>query len=643
LVNTNVMRPLFLFLVSIVFTSAFAQTEQSNFTINRIHPKTGLPYLITVNSTGFNSPNAENLDFWIQNNLNANSQFRLKYKTVLTSRDSKTHMRFQQYYGKYPVESGEVILHLKSNKATHLSGMFFPNLNLNSVVNISKESAIQIALADYQNAVFMWEIPEEENILKWLKKNDKATYFPNPELMFISTGDSFKNSDFRLAYKVDVYASEPHQREWIYIDAENGEIVDREDQICTIHVEGTAHTRYHGIHKITCDSIRSDSFELFDSQRGQGIRTTDVKIIGLDSGSREFTDSDGIWNNVNKEQDEVASDVHWGSEMTYDYFKNFHNRLSYDDSDGFILSKVHFGNKYNNANWNGSFARYGDGDGISYSPLTSIDVVAHELTHGVTRTSSNLRYKDESGALNESFSDIFGKTIEYYSDSANFNWLMGDKFSLKNLPFRDMSFPLNRNHPKYYEGEKYYTGSLDNGGVHINSGVQNYWYYLLTEGGSGIRETDSMPFEVKKIGFEKAGQIAYLNLTAYLYRDAFYEESCYFAIQSAIDIFGEGSFEVGQVKNAWYAVGFLSREELSTPNLNNQKSKWSVFPNPSNQTIQISNPSVFQEVNIELIDYTGKSIQKTRLSPNQKLDISSLANGVYFIRINNTMLKWIKA
>ncbi|MEZ4805106.1 MAG: M4 family metallopeptidase [Bacteroidia bacterium] len=152
-------------------------------------------------------------------------------------------------------------------------------------------------------------------------------------------------------------------------------------------------------------------------------------------------------------------------------------------------------------------------------------------------------------------------------------------------------------------------GNLDNGGVHINSGVQNYWYYLLTEGGSGIREKDSMPFEVKKIGFEKAGQIAYLNLSAYLYRDAFYEESCYFSIQAAIDLFGEGSFEVGQVKNAWYAVGFLSLEELSTPELDNQKGKWSVYPNPGNQTIQISNPSIFSEAKIELLDYTGKSIK----------------------------------
>ncbi|MEZ4805105.1 MAG: PepSY domain-containing protein [Bacteroidia bacterium] len=334
------MRQILLFLLSFVLTSIYAQTNSENFTINRIHPKTGLPYLISINGAGYNLPNAENLDFWIQNNLNANSKFQLKYKTSITSRDGKTHLRFQQYYDKYAVESGELILHLKSNKATHLSGMFFPNLNLSSNISVSKESAIQIALAEYQNAVFMWEIPGEENILKWLKRNNKATYYPNPELMFISTSDSFKNSDFRLAYKVDVYASEPHQREWIYIDAETGEIIDRENQICTIHVEGIAHTRYHGIHKITCDSIQSDSFELFDSQRGQGIRTTDVKIIGLDSGSREFTDSDGIWNNVNKEQDEVATDVHWGSEMTYDYFKNYHNRLSYDDSDGFILSKV---------------------------------------------------------------------------------------------------------------------------------------------------------------------------------------------------------------------------------------------------------------------------------------------------------------
>ena len=126
--------------------------------------------------------------------------------------------------------------------------------------------------------------------------------------------------------------------------------------------------------------------------------------------------------------------------------------------------------------WTGSFAAYGKGDGLKFNPWVSLDIVGHEVSHGVTQSSAGLIYQNESGALNESFSDIFGEMIENYTDDPN-DWLMGDDRTDGFI--RSMSNPKDKSDPDTYKGTNWKTTSGDNWGVHTNSGVQNYWFFLL--------------------------------------------------------------------------------------------------------------------------------------------------------------------
>ena len=195
--------------------------------------------------------------------------------------------------------------------------------------------------------------------------------------------------------------------------------------------------------------------------------------------------------------------------MTYDYFlKNF-GRNSFDGNGAKIRSYIHYRSNYVNAFWNGYVMTYGDGNGSSWYPLTSVDICGHEVTHAVTTNSAGLIYRYESGALNESFSDIFGVTVDFTTRPGQANWIMGDEFG---TIFRDMSDPNSMGHPDTYLGNYWSdtcVGCYDQGGVHINSNVQNYWYYLLSEGGSGTNDNGDS-YNVNSIGLNSASLIAYM-------------------------------------------------------------------------------------------------------------------------------------
>lgn len=633
------MSKLFLLISLSICSSITAQTN--GFTVNYINPKTSQPGLITFDSQSQNRPSFENASSWFVDNLNANQNFQLKYKSTFKDQFGMSHLKYAQYFKNYKVESGEVIIHAKGSDITSLNGRYFPQLDIPTNLNITSDEALNIALKLYPEAVFMWEVGYEERLLKLQTGKSNSSYRPVPELLIMALKDSGRNSDFRLAYKIDVYVHTPHSREWIYIDAETGEVLSRTEQICTIDKVGIAHTKYSGIRSINCDSIGTDSFILNDLTRGNGILTIDARVISVDDSTRNFLDTDNVWNNVNQYKDEVATDVHWGTATTYDFYFNKFGRNGYDDSGTKVISKVHVRKNYNNAYWNGTMAHYGDGDGVKFTPLTSLDICAHELSHGVTGKSAGLIYKNESGALNESFSDIFAKCVQHDADSAGLTWLIADQIVIgTGKPFRSLSNPKLYNNPRYYYGQYFYTGSGDNGGVHINSGVQNYWFYLLTQGGSGVRELDQKPFNVTGIGMHKGGMIAYQNLTAYLNSFSEYVDACYLSIDAAKQIFGNNSDEVRQVQNAWYAVGLFDFTDIEDKNA--FSNRWTVSPNPGSTLIKVSNPYDYETYDLEIIDMTGKSVLGTKTSTNENIDVSALETGVYFIRINGSVLKWVK-
>lgn len=635
------MRKLYVF-VCLLFCFFYSAKAQ-DFKIGYYHPKSGLPASIIFPANSNNYPGPENAGRWMIDNLHANSAFRLKYQKSTTGLDSMQHLRYKQYYGRFPVESGDVIMHIKHGRTSSLNGLFFPNLHIDTSIALSSAQALDIAMKLFPDAVFQWQIEEEEQILKLATNNPQASYFPKPELLVYPIGDKGRNEDFRLAYMLDVYVNEPHTRQHIYIDAMTGAVLSQVEQICTVDRTAIANTLYAGQQSIVCDSVAPDSFYLRETGRGGGIITYDVRRVSQDDSIRIFMDNDEVWNNVNAFHDEAATDAHWGAEMTYDFYKNVFNRDSYNDSGGALISRVHFGQNYNNAFWNGQLMSYGDGDGNKFGPFTSIDICGHELTHGVTQFSAALNYQDESGALNESFSDIFGKCIEHYSNAPNFDWIIGGRIALNgHAPLRDMAHPNTFSQPGFYFGQfffDYNSSQQDQGGVHTNSGIQNLWFYLLCQGGSGFREDNGHPYKVDSIGMDKASRICYLSLTSYLYPGAQYLDACMLSLDAARSLYGQGSFEYNQVRTAWIAVGVISETSIADHSAANG---WSLLPNPASNAITLSNSS-FANISVaEVCDVTGRTIAQYHFVPGEAIDISSLSTGVYFVKVNDVTMKFVK-
>jgi len=306
-------------------------------------------------------------------------------------------------------------------------------------------------------------------------------------------------------------------------------------------------------------------YRLRETSRGEGIATINAENA---MGFSNYVDFVQDTFPIMSEDMRAGVGIHWASEMTYDYFQETFGRNSYDNDGGAIISYADWkeGNEQNNAFWAGAFAAYGAGDGELRGSWGAIDVVGHEISHGITDHSANLIYQGESGALNESFSDIFGAAVEFYAEGRDKgDWLTGEDVFKDFGALRSMLNPKARFDPDTYLGEYWYNtaNTNDNGGVHTNSGVQNHWFYLLTEGGSGEND-DGVSYQVTGIGLDDASAIAYRNLIHYLLPDSRYMDAATYSIQAAEDLFGEDSQQVLSTRSAWEAVGIYMDPRLFT-------------------------------------------------------------------------------
>jgi bacillolysin len=351
---------------------------------------------------------------------------------------------------------------------------------------------------------------------------------------------------YKLSYKFDVFSTQPLSRKFIFVDAQTGELVTEQNQLHDADAPCTGTARYSCSNPVSITADNQGSF-----YRLRESSTRKVETYTANNGTAyAFFDITSTDNNFN--EDQTATAVHWSTEKTYDYYKNTHNRNSFDGTNGKLMSWVHFDVGYDNAFWNGSWMTYGDGS--MFSPLVSTDVVGHEITHGITQYTANLTYSYEPGALNESFSDIFGTVVEFYADPTCSDWKIGEDITAGGQGIRNMQNPNLHGQPDTYLGTYWYAGNGDNGGVHYNSGVQNYWFYLLCQGGSGTNDNGTA-YNVTAIGMTKAARIAYRMLTVYLTATSQYSDTRAAAIQAATDLYGASSPELTQVVNAWCAVG----------------------------------------------------------------------------------------
>jgi Zn-dependent metalloprotease len=474
----------------------------------------------------------------------------LKVLNVFVDEMSMAHTLLQQTFHDVPVLGGELIVHLNSDGSLFtVTDSLVRGLQVNTRPDLTEVKAKNIAIAEYGCG-------------------DCLTFPPKVDMLVFR----HKNRD-HLVYRVQLRREDgsPDTAMPVYlIDAHTGKTLFSYDNLQTGAAVGTGVSLYSGT--VSIDTYQDSAGTYYMEDLTRKIGTFDNRNgtgDSLDSSLFRFTDTDNFWDSSTQR---AGVDAHYGTAKTYDYFLNVHGRRGIDGSGGpasfysvdgvtgLISSKVHYGVNYKNAFWNGAYMTYGDGDGVTFTPFATLDICGHEITHGVTQNTAQLTYSGESGALNESMSDVFGAMVERYVRGENANtWLNGEDAYTPGTPgdaFRYMDEPHRASEKGYTADDdpdhysERYTGTADNGGVHINSGIANKAFYLLAKGG-----THHLGGSMTGIGADAAAQIWYKALTTYMTSGTQFGDAVFATLNAAAVLYGSGSTNYNAVAQAWNLCG----------------------------------------------------------------------------------------
>ncbi|MFJ5780008.1 M4 family metallopeptidase [Streptomyces sp. NPDC093094] len=509
--------------------------------------------------------------------------------STLVDPDGTTHTRLDRTYKGIPVLGGDLVVHLKRNGAWRgISQTLGAPLNLASRASVAADRAVAEALAarDGLRGISGVKTDGEPRLVV-----DATGSTPRLAWEVTTTGTQYDGTPSRLA---------------TYVDAASGKVIRDVQQIRSLRA--TDVTKAAAASGDTAESQDSRAFdEAKARQRAsdgslQGVPATgrtlysgdvELGVVPLADGyvmqdpahGWSFTTdmlnlSDGplcstegyCWNGVpvaedttvfgdgtTDARDSAAADAQYGTDVTWDYYNDVHKRQGIWDIPVGSYNRVHYQHKYVNAFWDGEKMTYGDGDGVEFGPLTSLDVAGHEMSHGVTENTARLAYFGEAGGLNEATSDVFGTMVEFYADNATDrgDYLIGEQFDLqKHTGFRRMDDPAS-------DGDSLGCWSprakvVD---VHYSSGIGNHFYYLLAEG-SGEKTINGTVHNsptcngsaVTGIGRDKAQAIWYRALTTYMTALTNYKLARVATLQAAADLYGEDSAEYTAVGDSWDAV-----------------------------------------------------------------------------------------
>ncbi|PKW27356.1 M4 family metallopeptidase [Phycicoccus duodecadis] len=358
----------------------------------------------------------------------------------------------------------------------------------------------------------------------------------------------------RLAYDVlttGVKADQTPSRVHTIVDADRGTVITSWDEIA----EGTGSSMYSGT--VTLNSLQSGSTWLLKDSVGN--YTTDLN--GATSGTgTQFSDADNVWGNgTTSSRQTAAVDAQYGAEKTFAYYNNVLGRAGIWNNGTGARSRVHYGNAYNNAFWDGTQMTYGDGANNA-KPLTSIDVAAHEMSHGVTENTAGLAYTGDAGGLNEATSDIFGTAVEFYAGSAADpgDYLIGEKIDINGngTPLRYMDKPS-----KDGASKDCWSSSLGGLDPHYSSGPLNHWFYLASEG-SGAKTVNGVSYNsptcngatVVGGGRSNIEKVWYRTLSTKLTSNSTYLNAREGAIASAKELFPSNPAVCTAVESAFSAI-----------------------------------------------------------------------------------------
>ena len=484
---------------------------------------------------------------------------QLVVKDAVVDDIGNTHIRFRQYVNGARVWGGDVTSHDTKGAGRLAGGTTFRGIVNGSRPSISGNDAVFAAKSAF---------------------GGNAPVAATSELIVYPRGNGFSA---QLAYAVDISNTwsneadlEDPRREMMIVDAHNGAILDRWNNLQTASAVGTGYGYYAGTVATLAIDLTSGSYSLFDVA-GNG-KTYDYKnkkcgLLGCNSAGTLYSSTDSVFGTTGtlSDRESIGVDAHYFATKVLEYFRVTFGRNGIDNSNntslgfGHMVSRTHYGSKYNNAFWDGRSMTYGDGDGTSYRPFDALDVVGHEMMHGITERTSDLVYQNESGAANESFSDIFGAVSEFYvgtvigfgGQTYPADWWIGEDLFLASDPanptrgIRNMADPHLEGDPCHYSER--YTGTSDNGGVHINSGIMNKMFYLLVNGGSNHADTTGTT--VTGIGLSAAAAISYDADTKFCTSSSNFAAVANAFVSAAKGRYGAGSVQSQQTYNAWKTCG----------------------------------------------------------------------------------------
>lgn len=483
-----------------------------------------------------------------------------------------THVRMQQFHNNVPIYGAEIIVHGEGQAFDFLNGSYFPSSEkTNEIPTWSESQALQVVKNDLNSMV---DYSNDISKVGTMKTVSELVYYPIEDQL-------------KLAYHLTTYKNIIDRWEY-FIDAQTGNLLNKYTSICKFH--NHQHTKGEPCHQyIENESTKEASTtfgngpatanaqDLFGNTRLINTYEVSSKYYMIDGSRDIFASSPAqlpndpagvIWtidafntspanNNFNYDHvtssnnswsSKTAVSAHFNGGKAFEYYQKVHSRKSINGSGGNIVSLINVadedGSSMGNAFWNGEAMFYGNGDN-SFQPLArGLDVAGHEMTHGVVQSTANLDYEGESGALNESFADVFGVLID------RDDWKIGEDVVKSGVfPFgalRNMEDPhngastnnFNAGWQPRHVNEKY-KGSEDNGGVHINSGIPNWAFYKFASA----------------VGKDKAERVYYQALTKYLTKSSQFIDCRVAVVKAATDLYSTA--EINAAKKAFDEVGIL--------------------------------------------------------------------------------------
>ena len=536
--------------------------------------------------------------------------------------------KYQQYYDGYEVEGATVIVESKRDTVIMVSSYLVGNLDLNTSNPIEKSEALSVALDTIaaMNETFIWQDSVFVNAYcnDYTGECDSTKYkslLPQGELCVSRRiGAELDTENFKFVWRFYIGCRINGFR--VLVDANTGELIDvfNDARNSGQYAFANVQTLYDGFVTGKMETFKPLGETQWTLQNSRGNTTL--------LNNNPVYDYDNVWDNYISAP---ASTAHWIIGELEEFYRIKY--LNYHITDNILINAgvdtVSGGSYYHPLN------RISIGK-LGSNWATTIDIVGHELAHRLNKQTANLLSQCESGALEESFADIFGTLAERYIRTlygASWNWTIGEDAGT----VRDMANPALYGQPEYYHGINWHnisnpSSTNDYGGVHTNCGVSNKWFYNLSQ----------------SIGPNKAGLIAYYMLNLYLSSNSDFHDALQASVSAAANLYGNCSDERNAVISAWSSVGVSSpyilhchntspgndNERMNIEQNNEVSFHVSAYPNPASNSFYVEFSEDTNGCIISIYNVLGSKIKEvTTRGKNATIDTTNTPNGLYYVNV----------